>query len=149
MGKLVKLENVGSIVPIENGLREDSIKEIVRIHFSEPKKIVVPIRVHPYNSNLLVLLGGHNTSCVADVLNREKSGAFELYGWVVDSKKDFIPLDFGEGFRESSSMDVSNIGLYDTIPSRLDVMRVDSVSQLRMQYVFLRSGDALRKFVGV
>ncbi len=146
MGKKVKL-CAGSLVPIENGLREDSIRAITEEHFVKPKKVVVPVRVHPYNPNLFVLLDGHNTSCVADVLNEEKAGSFELYGWVAESGKDLIPEMSGE-YREVGSIDNMNLGLhYGIIPSRLDVMRVDNISQLRSQYDFLKSGDALRKFV--
>jgi len=155
MGKKIKLYtgSIGSIIPIEAGLREDDIKKIVRAHFASPKKVVVPVRVHPYNSKLLVLLDGHNTTCVADVLNEENPGAFELYGWVAESKSDFIPRFSADYLITDGMGDVcieNHYGLKCVHSGRfrLDVEGVpDSISELRARYDFLNSADALRKFV--
>lgn len=152
MGELIRIENAGDLVPIENGVREDSIRGITQAHYFNPQKLVIMGRRHPYNLNLLVVLEGNNSACVADALNEERQSALDLYMWVAESEVDFPPFNFGVGFRESGSMDVGCISkLYCQVKSRLDdeEMMVDSVRQLRRQYEFLRSADTLRRFAGV
>lgn len=147
MGRIIELDTK-CLVPIQKEIFMDNIKDILRDYNEEPLKNIIPVREHPNYPGKHMLLDGHHSSCITDVLN-ESSSFVRLYGWVADSETDFIgelgsDFHYGDLYMKNRNIKFQYLRA-EELASMPEVP--NSIPELRAMYSYLESIETLRDFV--
>jgi len=149
MGKIIKL-NIDIVSPSQFGLCYLNLGRILKSYVENPKKMIVPIRVHPFDSSRYMLLDGHHSTCIADTLNESNPNSVQIYGWVAKNENDIIEELTEEYYQKNISFNNGNIkeryqllddGLifFDNMPK--------TIKEMRAEYSELESGASLMNYV--
>ena len=135
------------VAPIQENLYAPTLGEITRSYFKDAKKMIVPLRDHPFYDGKFSLLDGHHSSCIAETLNEFSSDIVKLYGWLADNEDDLIDPDklSNEFYKEEIYWNNANImDNFAKTPKYLEDIGVsESIKELRLKYSQLESITSL------
>ena len=96
MGRIIELDT-DLLVPSQHKLIMSDAGIIVRSYFRRPKKMLLPVRIHPCDCRKYLLLDGNHSACIADTLNELDDMDIEVFGWLAEHNGDLIgklPIKF-------------------------------------------------------
>ena len=145
MGKIIEL-NTDIITPSQDGLYIYQLKKIMISYTKNPKKIIVPVMLDPFNSDKYTLLDGHHSTCIADTLNESNLNSVEIYAWIAENKYDVIPYTLSENYHKGR-LDSQNENIerrYPLLEKKSAYCRFPkTIKELRAKYSELKSKASL------